>query len=255
MIDPTRRPGKPVLLLVHGWGMHPACWGGFREQLDETFAVQALALPGHGGTDLGRGWSVDALAQRWTEHWPGAHWLGWSLGAQVALAAASQSPERVGRLVLLGATPKFVADADWPHAMAPGTFKAFQADCATDPDTTLQRFLGLQVQGSDAARATLRALRAAHDAGPAPGSEALLDGLRVLGDTDLREALHAIDAPTLWITGEADSLAPPAAARAAAGAQRRGRVSCLPGAGHAPFLSHPEPLLDQVRQWLLPDTP
>ncbi len=248
----TDRPAapRPTLVLVHGWGMHPGVWGGFATALQRDFEVRALALPGHGEAPRRPGWTVEALAAEWRERFPGACWLGWSLGAQVALAAAA-SPSDVRRLVLVGATPRFVAGRDWPCAMPGPRFATFEQGCADDPRATLERFLALQVLGSDQARDTLRILQHRCHAVPPPSPAALLDALAVLRSTDQRDMLPGVTCPTLWLTGERDRLCPPGAARWAAGNQPRGRVSCLPGAGHAPFVSHQDALLDLTRQWFL----
>lgn len=259
MSGPVNAPGagrgRPSLLLVHGWGMGPHCWGAFAEDLGRDFDVHRVALPGHGAAPFEPDWTPGEVAARWLRRHPGAHWVAWSLGALVALEAARLAADAVGRLVLLGATPRFTATDGWPDAMGRETFAAFEADCAANPEATLGRFLGLQVQGAENARTTLRALRRRQADDPAPPRDALLAGLRVLGATDLRGALAQVDRPTLWVTGEADGLAPLAAARAAAGRQPRGRVSSLPGAGHAPFISHERELSALTRRWLQPANP
>lgn len=223
--------------MVHGWGMTPDCLAGLESPLAEAFRVERLALPGHGGATARPGWTAATLARAWTRERPGALWLGWSLGALVALAAAAV-PGRVRGLVLVGATPRFRAAPDWPHGMDRASFAAFQADCAEDPERTLRRFLALQVRGDRHARTGLRRLRALAKAGARPDAAALTEGLRVLAETDLRAALPAVDCPTVWISGAEDALTPPAGARAAARLQPRARVSCVPGAGHAPFITH-----------------
>jgi pimeloyl-[acyl-carrier protein] methyl ester esterase len=242
---------RPTLVLVHGWGMGPACWGGYAQALSADFDVRCPALPGHGGTPPSPGWTPEALADEWAANWPGAFWIGWSLGALVALAAAIRSPRLLRGLLLIGATPRFLAGDDWPCAMAPKAFETFRDGCRDDPIDTLARFLALQVRGSEAARATLRSLRQLASGEPAPGPTALLDGLGVLAETDLRKDLAGVRCPTLWVTGEADALTPPGAARRAAGNQPQARVSCVPGAGHAPFISHQPPLLNMTRNWFL----
>jgi len=247
--------GRPHLVLLHGWGMHPGVWGPFRAALDAHFSVHTPALPGHGDAPERPGWSPGDLAADWLAAHPGAYWLGWSLGAQVALAAAALEPARVRGLLLLGATPRFVQDPGWPCAMPADDFRAFRAQCRRDPARALDRFLGLVARGGDDERGALRALRRRLGAAPRPARIALLEGLRVLEETDLRARLPALRAPTLWVTGEGDALTPPAAARQAARNQDGARVSFLPGAGHAPFLTHPNELLTMTRQWFLAPTP
>ncbi len=246
------------LVLVHGWGMAPVHWGTFGEDLaaslgaalGESFFLAKPALPGHGGAPRVPGWRVDALADEWVERWPDAVWVGWSLGGQVALAAAARAPNRVRALVLVGATPCFVERAGWSAGMAAGAFDQFRSQCEANPDATRARFLALTMRGDTAGRDGLRTLRALDGNAAPPGRDALLDGLRVLATTDLVDTLPTIDRPTLWLTGDRDTVVPPAASECGARSQPRARVSCLPGAGHAPFLTHGRDVIEHTQDWL-----
>lgn len=242
---------RPDLVLVHGWGMNPAVWAPLEKRLKPHFEVHCPALPGHGGMPMIPGWSAASLAQSWLEIWPDAFWLGWSLGAQVVLAAAGCENRRMRGAVLLGGTPRFVATGEWSCAMAESEFQAFKARCGTAPETTLQQFLGLQVLGSEQRGSTLRVLRKTLAAAPETDRQALLGGLEVLQQTDLRPALAGVPCPVLWLSGEQDQLTPAAAARRSAAAMTHSRVECLPGAGHAPFISHEGEVADQVSRWFL----
>lgn len=253
----TSGPSKPTLLLIHGWGMNPSLWDDLAQPLSEHFEVHCPALPGHGGTPPVPGWSAESLASDWLQAWPDAFWVGWSLGAQVALAAAIQAPEdkddnqRVRGAVLLGGTPRFVATDDWSCAMPEHEFNTFQDQCKATPENTLQQFLGLQVLESAQSGRTLRALRQAVATAPAPGREGLLDGLRVLRNLDMRADLAKVRCPVLWLSGDSDHLTPHEAARWSATKMPHSQVECLPGAGHAPLISHKDEVLRQINAWLL----
>ncbi len=55
------------------------------------------------------------------------------------------------------------------------------------------------------------------------------------------------------MAGERDTLAPPAAAAWLAQALPAARLLRVPGAGHAPFLSHPEAFRDALVAFLADD--
>jgi pimeloyl-[acyl-carrier protein] methyl ester esterase len=103
----------------------------------------------------------------------------------------------------------------------------------------LQRFLALQVKGSEAARETLRQLRQELAERPAPDPAALALGLDLLRDADLRARLPELACPSLWLFGERDTLVPAAVASSIAALLPQARVQAIPRAAHAPFLSHP----------------
>lgn len=240
----------PQLVLLHGWGMNAAVWEPLLPGLGERFTVTVIELPGHGGSapapraDLGAwaGLCLDAAP-------PTAHWIGWSLGAQVALAAALAAPTRVAGLTLVGATPRFVQAPDWPVAMPVETFRQFAASLGKDPGATLLRFLALQVRGAEHERETLRLLRDELAKRPPACAEGLAQGLRLLLETDLRPRLAQLACPSHWIYGARDTLAPAALCAEIARLLPDARCDVVAGAGHAPFLSHPgrslELLLDQ----------
>ncbi|NMG45107.1 alpha/beta fold hydrolase, partial [Aromatoleum toluvorans] len=168
---------------------------------------------------------------------------GWSLGSLVALDLAHRHPERVARLILIGATPCFVArsgDAPWPHGLDAATVAAFNASFATDPAGTQKKFIALQSLG-DAQRRTVAAKLAAALADTGHERAAGLScGLELLANTDLRALLAEIRQPTHLIHGAGDALMPLAAAEWLAQQLPHARLTRLDDCGHAPFLSRPQ---------------
>ena len=236
----------PPLVLLPGWAMHCGVFGAFTEALARHWTVYRVDLPGHGAQAPDGRWSPAALAEQLLRQLPSAAWLGWSLGGQVALQAAIQQPSRVRALMLVGVNPCFVARPDWSHGMDATVFAEFEDKLAADPQGTVGAFLALQTSGSRQATMVMRELRRLHSAAPFPDRESLLRGLYWLRQADYRAALPGIDTPALWVAGQRDALAPAASSRAAAAMMPRGRLLELPGAGHAPFLSHAEPLLTEL---------
>lgn len=169
-----------------------------------------------------------------------------SVGAGPPLAR----PARIERLALVCTTPKFVADDAWPHAMAPATLARFADELRVAWKLTLLRFLSLQVKGSEAGRSTLAALRHELLARGEPAPQALAAALDALGSSDLRARVHAVAAPALVIAGERDTLTPPQAAEWLAQALPAARLVRIPGAAHAPFLSHRDAFLDALLPFL-----
>lgn len=237
------------LVLIHGWGMNAAVWEALPEGLKAGLRLHPIELPGHGASPLRRPRDggpglLEVWADACLESAPaGAVWLGWSLGGLVALAAAlnaaQRRPGQMEGLILMTATPRFVQGPDWPAAMPSETLAQFHQGLLADPSGTLNRFLALQVRGSDQARETLRRLRQGLATRPPPDPAALALGLDLLAGQDLRQALPRLSLHTLWLFGSHDTLVPPAVARHIEGLSPRARTAVVPGAAHAPFLSHP----------------
>ena len=232
---------KPVLALVHGWGMNARVFDALVELLVADFEVRALDLPGHGGREALAENTLQSWADDLAQQLPrNATLLGWSLGGQVAMRAALDHPHKVARLVLLASTPKFVATEDWAHGMAPADLEEFGAALKADPQTTLLRFLSLQTRGMSEQKAVLQQLRQMLLAAPVARSEALAGGLAILRDTDLRAELPRLTQPTLVLHGVLDTLTPLTAGAWLAETLSNVQYSTLARAAHAPHLSQAE---------------
>ena len=234
--------GAPIVLL-HGWALHAGAWGPLVPRLAQRHRVHAVDLPGHGHSAPVSPFTLDAVVAALDEAFadaPALTVLGWSLGGQLALRWAQLRPARVARLVLVCTSPRFVAAPDWPHAMTEATLQRFGDELSVAWKLTVQRFLALQVLGSEHGRAALALLR--HDlfARGEPSPSMLTEALAVLATTDLRAGIVTVAQPTLVIAGERDVLTPPGAGRWLAATLPNTRFAGIDGAAHAPFLSHPD---------------
>jgi len=239
---------KPVLVLLHGWGMNVRVFDGLVSLMAEDFAVRALNLPGHGGRaalpdNTLASWAGD-LAQQAPDN---SILLGWSLGGQVAMRAALDYPHKISRLILLSSTPRFVAAEDWAHGMAAADLEAFGAALLADPQATLLRFLSLQTRGVSDQKPLLQQLRMSLQSLPQADDVALSSGLAMLRDTDLRAELSRLEQPTLVLHGAADTLTPAGAGTWLAETLPAAQHVEWPRAAHALHLSHSEAVAAAIR--------
>ncbi|MGB5298873.1 MAG: pimeloyl-ACP methyl ester esterase BioH [Thiogranum sp.] len=238
----------PDLVLLHGWGMHSGIWSSWARQLGQYFRIHLVDLPGHGDSPSQGQGGLDDWATAVREVVPEqAWWLGWSLGGLVSLAAAGTHPGTIRGLALLATTPRFVATAGWQQAVDVQVFDRFAKQLQADVERTLLRFLSLQVKGAEHSGETLRCLRSELRKKSQPDSEALSTGLRFLQQADMRHVLAAHEIPLFWLLGERDALVPADVRHEFPAIQS----SMISGAGHAPFLSHPDQCTGQLKHWLL----
>jgi 2-succinyl-6-hydroxy-2,4-cyclohexadiene-1-carboxylate synthase len=110
--------GVPILL-VHGFTGSAEGWGeGILEGLAAGRPVLAADLPGHGESDDDRGPEgftmdrvvADLLGVLDERKIAAADWVGYSMGARIALAAALRHPKRVRSLVLESGSPGLRAE-------------------------------------------------------------------------------------------------------------------------------------------------
>lgn len=255
----------PALVMLHGWALNLRVFDGLVARLAEQSEgprpeIIRLDLPGHGRArepatwqrPPDRAWDIAEVADHLLVQIPErAVLLGWSLGAKLSLEIAVRAPERVAGLILLSATPKFAASADWPHGAPVARLDALAEALRRDYRRTIGEFLGLQVRGSEAAAVTLDHLRRALlERGECP-PDVLLRALRLLQEVDQRASVAKIEAPTLVVAGAYDRVAHPEASRALAQMIPAARYVELPRCGHAPFLSHESDVVSLVREFLL----
>lgn len=253
----------PAFLLLHGFTGSGRTWDGeFADAARNAgFTTIAPDLPGHGGTAWRAGdpaaWragdpagpadSSRATIERSADDLPGllralghdgAHVVGYSMGARVALRLAIAHPACVARLVL-EAPSAGIADAAGRatrRAADDALARILERDGIGPFIDTWERTPVLAGEGrlGARARAALREIRVAHD--PA----GLACSLRAAGQgamEPLHGRLREIASPTLVIVGADDPVRDRAAAVAAGipGA----RLTVIDGAGHAPHLEAP----------------
>lgn len=238
--------GRPRVL-VHGWAMHGGLFSELIDALDPRPAY-ALDLPGHGDNrDCAVPLEPAAVAEALAPLGP-VDWIGWSLGGLFAIAAAGAG--QASSIALIASLPRFVAGADWPHGMPEATFAGFAGDLARDWPGTVDRFLALEALGDADERALIQRLRLQVYAHGEPDPAALSAGLALLHTRDARPALAEVAAagvPVRLVGGRRDRLVSPAALAATAALHPAIRSQVIPGAAHAPFLTHAAEVAAAIR--------
>ncbi|NOT10859.1 MAG: pimeloyl-ACP methyl ester esterase BioH [Methylococcaceae bacterium] len=238
--------GKPIIL-VHGWGMHTGIWRAFAHQLAASYCVTCIDLPGHGKSEKLDDFTLETISATLVDAVPDQPycWLGWSLGASVVLEIARRYPERCSALILLAGNPHFVQTDHWPGVRL-NALNAFADSLRADAEMTLTRFLSLQINGLPGFKTTSKILKSAVTECDAPDTATLNQGLSILKETDLRQVLAQLTLPVLAILGDGDTLVPPAVGHEMQKLLPTLDLNILDQAGHVPFLSHPEQVINII---------
>jgi len=190
--------------------------------------------------------TAEVLAQALPE---GCIVCGWSLGGLLAMQTVSLAPQRFKGLILVGSTPRFTQDGDWPHAQPKALLSMFGAAVARNPADVLQRFVALLNQGDTNAPTICREMVQQLLAAPLPDTPTLLAGLDWLRAVDLRPRLAHISTPTLLIHGEHDPLMPLPTAHWLAKTLPNAQLEVVAGAAHAPFLNDPDAFARRIGEF------
>jgi pimeloyl-[acyl-carrier protein] methyl ester esterase len=228
------------LVLLHGWGMHGGVWNPVKERLARRFRLHIVDLPGFGNSTAIKPCTAAHLVESLAAQVPGNIVLcGWSLGGQVALQWALERPQQIQKMVLVSATPRFIRQEGWDAGISLETFRQFATGIQTDYQPAMTRFLSLQAQGGEAARDTIRELKAHFFQRPEPDKQALQEGLGILLETDFRAQVGKIHTATCVMHGGRDRIVPIAAAEWLTKNLPLAQMQRCENASHAPFLSHP----------------
>lgn len=243
--------GRDVVLL-HGFTQTGRSWRSIAQPLSAGHRVTTVDAPGHGESsevllDLPR--AADAVA----DACGGAVYVGYSMGARLALHLAVRHPQLVHGLVLLGATPGILDASERMARRASDVVLAKRIEAIGVPvfiEEWLQNplFAGLPVDAVD------RADRARNTAA------GLASSLRLAGtgaQEPLWDRLAELNMPVLVLAGSADHKFTAIGRQMAEAIGDNARFEQIEGAGHSAHLEQPEAFVTVVAAWLrtLPPQP
>ena len=255
MLDQSRIP----LVLIHGWAVNSLIWEPILPALESEFDVTVIDLPGyrsnseHVGEQTLEPITTEVLAQAPTK----AVWVGWSLGATIALSAALSgastevSFDRISKLQVISGTPRFMVGDDWEFGTQPEPFAQLADQFKDDFDKALKKFLLLQSNTSDKTRlrevrSNVRATCTRQLEVQPPSINTLMSGLKILDETDLRNRIGEIKLETQVVAGRHDRVVPYQASEHLAKSLPNGHLELMQ-TGHLPFLDKPEEYLTLLR--------
>jgi pimeloyl-ACP methyl ester carboxylesterase len=239
----------PTVVFIHGAAGDHTVWAlQTRWFAHHGRSVLAIDLPGNGRSEGDMPPSVPALGA-WVLRLLDAAKLekaalvGHSLGSLVALEAASQAPDRVWALALLGsALPMTVHDTLLGYARD-GDHRAYElmTDWAHARRSHIggARMPGLNVVGADMRLNELSRPGALHAAFQAVNSYTAEAGYA---------AAAKVSSPVLMVLGERDLMTPPRAARALAARFASCETVTFKECGHMMTAERPDETLDALRE-------
>ncbi|WP_322510981.1 alpha/beta hydrolase [Chloroflexus sp.] len=249
----TAGDSGPPIVFLHGWGAFKELWWSALRDLGRDYRCVAIDMPGHGESRIGRADRIEAIASLVAEF---CHDLGLtaitlvghSMGGSVAVELTLRHPALVQRLALIDAAvdayrmPAYTRTYLLPN-VGWATFRLSQAVGRAF------RPLGQRIpheHGGGWIRPWLR--RASYLATFDP--EGLYRILRSLFATRADDRLQQIRVPTLVMTGQFDSLAPPAHARRLAKVIPGARYVMIPASLHNPMDERPRAFTRELRAFL-----
>jgi 3-oxoadipate enol-lactonase len=208
-----------VVVLCGSLGSTSAMWDPQLPAL-ERFRVVRVDHPGHGGAPVTDVHDVGDLARRVLNE-AGAErfsFVGLSLGGAIGMRLALDAPAQIDRLVLACTSPRFGEPAGWTERAA--TVRAGGVEAVVD--AVLARWF----------TPSFGDVRRYRDMFLSTDREGYARCCEALARWDARDALGAIAAPTLVVSGADDPSTPPAEGELIAARIPGARHEVLAGAAH-----------------------
>jgi 2-succinyl-6-hydroxy-2,4-cyclohexadiene-1-carboxylate synthase len=230
------------LVLLHGFTQTGRSWAPLTERLGERYKPFAPDLPGHGDASHRRPVSFDAVAAYLRAlNAPTFTLAGYSMGGRLALHFALRHPERVERLLLVGASPGIADPAEREQRR-----QADEQLAARIEQSDIEAFAtewGSQPLFAAMPRGVADFVHADRLRNTPPGLAAALRGVGTGVMPPLWDDLPRLTMPVHLVAGEQDAKFRAIAEQMA---QRipGAEVHVVPGAGHAAHLEAPEPIAE-----------
>jgi len=252
-------PGKPLLVLLHGFGDSFTTWEGWVHELEGKFHIISPDFPGHGLTRAPEGFQlagdglpdfVDAFAAKLAL--PKFAVAGNSMGGGAAWQLAARHPDRIDALILVDAAG---FPNEKPPAEMPLAFKLLQYPIGRavlrNIDNRPLIDEGLKTDVFDKSLITPAIVDRWAEFQRAPGHRAILIGVNFQAQTQATpDLLGTIKVPTLVLHGDSDPLIEPASARKFQAAIPGAKLIMYPRVGHLPQIEIPQRSAADVAEFL-----
>ena len=214
-------PKRRSIVFVHGAGGNGMVWQNQRRGLDRGVNTICLDLPGHGQSH-GAGCTTIADYSRWLIRFMqrlelrGPVLAGHSMGGAVVLEAASEYPEEIDGLILIGSGARLRVSSEILHGI--------EADFAATAEQLVQRCYG----SGTSEKVVKWGLEQLLTEQP----EVILEDFKACNEFDKLGEIGSIRHPALVICGSEDSMTPPQYSQYLADNLQRATLRVIDGAGH-----------------------
>ncbi len=246
-----------VLVLIHGWAGDSQLWIQQREYFIKDYRVITIDLPGHGDSS----WKKLSLKEivvdlneilKKLRVWK-INVIGSSLGGLVALKLFGFDPDRVTRVILVGALPKFCQSAGYPFGLKRERIRMLGKQVKTDYPEIVNIFFRSLFTMQERQSPRFKWLNQFRKREQIPQQEALQGFLEILEKEDAREDFQKVikmQKPFQILNGTDDYICSQEAIQFLKTQYPQIKVDFFQHCGHFPFLTKPLEFNQAVEHFL-----
>lgn len=247
--------GKPIAVLSHGFGTDQTAWTTLRPWFEARFDVISFDLAGCGPKgadtyDFDRhgalfGYAddlLDLLDECDVEH---CTYVGHSMSGMIGTLAAIARPELFERLVLIGASPRYLDDVEYIGGFKPEDLEGLFQSMSANYQAWVAGFAPMVVGVDDSAviadfSNTLFQMR----------PDIALNTSRTIFTSDLRRSAAQLTTPVHVIQTAVDVAVPVQVGQWLANAIDGATLDVIDAAGHLPHMTATDAVIDILEQRL-----
>lgn len=249
--------GRRPLVFAHGYGCDQQMWRFVTPAFEDTHRIVLFDHVGCGGADLNaydeqrhaslHGYAEDVADILQAADLRDAVLVGHSVSAMIAVLAAQREPERVGAVVLVCPSPRYVDDppdyiGGFTRADIDGILEMIENNMVGWASFMAPAVMGPQDPGGFTEE--LQASFCALD----PYVARRFAEVTFLGDN--RADLAGLRQPTLVLQVSDDAIAPRSVGEYVQRQLPAGRLVVLEASGHCPHMTHPDETIAALREFL-----
>lgn len=251
-----RQDAVDTMVFVHGFGTDQHAWHAVAAAFDDDYRQVLLDNVGAGGTDPKafiqhhylnlHGYAQDLISVCDAAGVRDAVMVGHSVGAMIGVLASVARPELFSRLVLIGASPRYLDDTDYHGGFTREGLDELYRSVTLDYARWAGSFAPLAMANPNRPRLaehfaeSLRTIPA----------ETALTVLCSIFQSDHRAVLGDIKVPTLLIQSRDDVAVPLEVAQYLNARIAGSRLALIDATGHLPHVSAPDAVIAAMRAFL-----
>lgn len=250
------RQTENTLMFVHGFGTDQTAWDAITPAFAADWRIVLLDNAGAGASDPA---AFVESRYRTLEHYvddvldiadalnlKDAVLVGHSVGGTIGILAAARAPEVFSKLVLIGASPRYLQDVDYPGGLSNSDVRDVYEAIRNEHWEWAKNYSLMAMQNNDhpeLAEGFAKNLRKIP-------TERVLTVLHSILQMDFRSALPQVGVPALIIQSREDAFVPLAVAEYLQQNLRGSTLKVIDAYGHLPHISAPATVVAAMQDFL-----
>ena len=247
----------PLLVLQHGFGTDLTVWNKVLPALEPHFRIFRMNLAGAGaqGADAFDPSQYDSITAHADDlllvlndlEIKECLFVGASVGSMVGLLASIEQPKLFHKLIVIGASPRYLNDVDYTGGFEQEHLDALYEAMSRDYQGWVSGFAPLAVRGLPDSEAVQEFSRSLFSLRP----DIALSTARTIFQSDFRGQLPLVMRPVVLLQMLNDIAVPPQVGDYLQKHLRGSTLELLAAEGHFPHLSHPDIVSESLLRHLL----